>query len=191
MRRAILGSLLALTAGLTLATSSPASSSTRATGPFFIVALNYPACVKASPNRPGTTVVQGDYHMRDCRKVFFDQRGTVGGKPYGRWETSTPVHVIAAPTCDLVSLQNQNATGDLWVENISGGHLQMVNKHCDEADGSNCLVVLAASGHIGVAWIVINENQHPGFFTGVRTVQQPQPQRVRSLHAGQPVSAGC
>ncbi len=198
-RRTITGLMLAIALSLGLgapaATASAHQPRTGATGPFFIVALHYPACVKASPNRPGTTVIQGDYHARDCRKVFFDVRGHVNGKPYGRWETATPVHVLAAPNCDLVSLQNQNSVGDLWVENVSGGRLEMVSKHCDETEGlSNCVYVLAASGTIGLAWIVVDKEVHQGYFTAVRTVQQPVhlvPQLARSFHRQPSIQAGC
>lgn len=157
-----------------------------ATGPFFIKAQNSPVCVKASPNQAGTTVVQGDYHASDCRKMFFDQRGTINGKPYGRWETATPVHVMASVDCGKVTLENQNSVGDLWVKDVTGGGFPTfwINKMCDaELGGHNCVEALAATGTITQQWTVANMRTSPGFFFAIHLIQLAA-SRTR-------VTAGC
>jgi hypothetical protein len=171
--------LIVATLAVTVAMIPGSSSAgTRATGPFFVRAHFSPVCIKATPDRVGSNVVEGDYHASDCRKMFFDQLGHVDGFAYGQWLTAGG-HAVAAPECFRVTLEASHSTGTSWVTYLSAtGQTFLVNKRCDEGAGRNCLEVLAADGNIGDAWVVINRNQNPGFFTDMRIVPlaSPRPQ---------------
>lgn len=159
-----------------------AGSAGAATGPFFVRAQHSPVCIKVSPDQPGTHAVQGDYHAGDCRKLFFDQLGHVNGFAYGQWMT-TGKHALAAPTCGVVDLEASHGTGTSWVTYLAAtGQTYLVNKRCDEKDGSNCLIVIAATGQPGDTWSVL-DRRIPGFFTNMRIVP------LASSHPQ--VRAGC
>jgi len=164
--------LLTIIAGLAL--TVPASASTRATGPFILKAQSANVCVKATPNRPGTAVIQGDYSEGDCRKLFFDRIGFVNGNPYGEWETAGGRTALSSLNCSTVTLQATHATGTSWVTYIlGGGHpIKLINKRCDGNIGnSDCVEALAATGDIGAPWFVINWRQNPGYFTSMHIIQ--------------------
>ncbi len=167
MKRTALAALFAMIAVIGVAI--PAAG---ATGPFFIKATSANICVKVTPDRPGTFVIQGDYAGHDCRKMFFSRDGVVSGHPYGEIQTAGSLDMAAGTACSNVLLTHHGATGTIWVQYVAEtGRQYIINRYCNGVlgGGTNCVAALSGDGHIRDGWTIEAVGTH-GWFQRVNWI---------------------